>query len=250
MNVVKIMGGLGNQLFQYALSRHLAQFDSIGYDITYYQTEENIKGICYPHRDFLLPCFEIEDLQIVFAEADGRQRVNQWEYDQNARYTNCWFWGDWQRAGYFSDVNIDLRLKDEYVTAEMRTMAEEMSQCNSVAVHVRRADYAVYDWILDPAYYVRAYFRIEHLINEPKYYIFSDDPEWCKDNLMSGEIVHMDELEDFWLMSKCKNQIIANSTYSFWAAFLNENPSKVVIYPRDWNIAINHPVDCLPWEGV
>ena len=250
MNVVKIMGGLGNQLFQYALSRHLAQHDSVGYDTTYYQTEENIKGIAYPHRDFLLPCFDIGDLEIVHAEADGRQRINQWEYDPGANYTNCWFWGDWQSTIYFRDVDVDLRLKDELITDEMRALAEEMSRCNSVAVHVRRTDYAVYDWILDPAYYVRAYKRIEQLIDEPKYYIFSDDPEWCANNLPAGKVVHMKELEDFWLMSECKNQIIANSTYSFWAAYLNKNPEKVVVYPSDWRIAINHPVNCLPWEGV
>ena len=250
MNVVKIMGGLGNQLFQYALSRHLAQYDSIGYDITYYQTEDNIKGIKYPHRDFLLPCFDVGNLEIVNAEADGRQRINQWEYDPDARYTNCWFWGDWQRAGYFRDVNIDIHLKYELLTYEMLIKAEEMSRCNSVAVHVRRTDYAKYDWLLDKAYYVRAYKRAKKRISEPKFYIFSDDPEWCKDNLPGGQIVHMDELEDFWLMSKCKHQIIANSTYSFWAAYLNTNPEKVVIYPKDWHIAINHPVDCLQWEGV
>lgn len=244
------MGGLGNQLFQYALSRHLAQFDSIAYDITYYQTEENKKGIAYPHRDFLLPCFEVGDLEIVNAEADGRQRINQWEYDPDAQYTNCWFWGDWQRAGYFSDVNVDIRLKDEYITDEMRKIAEKKSQCNSVAVHVRRTDYAVYDWILDPAYYDRAYQRMEQLTDDPRYYIFSDDPEWCRAHLPDGKIIHMEELEDFWLMSQCKHQIIANSTYSFWAAYLNKNPDKVVIYPQNWNIAINHPVDCLPWEGV
>lgn len=250
MNVVKIMGGLGNQLFQYALSRHLAQFDSIAYDITYYQTEENKNGIAYPHRDFLLPCFEVGDLEIVNAEADGRQRINQWEYDPDAQYTNCWFWGDWQRACYFKDVNLNIHLKYEFITYEMLIKAEEMSRCNSVAVHVRRTDYANYDWLLDKAYYDRSYQRANQLINEPKYYIFSDDPEWCRENLPSGEMIHMNELEDFWLMSKCKNQIIANSTYSFWAAYLNGNPAKVVIYPKNWIIAINHPVDCLPWEGV
>lgn len=250
MNVVKIMGGLGNQLFQYALSRHLAQFDSIAYDITYYQTEENKKGIAYPHRDFLLPCFEVGDLTITYADMDGRPRINQWEYDMNAQYKNCWFWGDWQRASYFSDVDVDIRLKDEYITDEMRQIAEEMSQCNSVSVHVRRTDYAVYDWILEPAYYERAFKRIRQRINDPKFYIFSDDPDWCRDHLPDGKIVHMKELEDFWLMSQCKHQIIANSTYSFWAAYLNKNPDKVVVYPQNWNIAINHPVDCLPWEGV
>lgn len=250
MNVVKIMGGLGNQLFQYALSRHLAQYDSIAYDITYYQSEENIKGLVFLHRDFLLPCFDVGDLTITYADMDGRHRINQWEYDMNAQYKNCWFWGDWQRASYFSDVNIDIRLKDEYITDEMRGIAEEMSRCNSVAIHVRRTDYAVYNWILDRSYYVRAFKRIKKRVPEPVYYIFSDDPEWCKVHLPCGQIIHMKELEDFWLISQCKHQIIANSTYSFWAAYLNKNPDKVVIYPKDWNIAINHPVDCLPWEGV
>lgn len=250
MNVVKIMGGLGNQLFQYALSRHLAQYDSIAYDTTYYQSKENVEGLVFLHRDFLLPCFDIGDLEITYADMDGRPRINQWEYNPDKRYTNCWFWGDWQRASYFKDVDIDIRLKDEYITDKMKKIAKEMDQCDSVAVHVRRTDYAVYDWILDPTYYDQAFQKIKQRVSEPKYYIFSDDPEWCKENLPEGKIIHMEELEDFWLMSKCKNQIIANSTYSFWAAYLNDNPEKVVIYPQDWNIDINHPVDCLPWEGV
>lgn len=250
MNVVKIMGGLGNQLFQYALSRHLAQFDSIAYDTTYYQSKENVEGLVFLHRDFLLPCFDVGDLEITYADMDGRPRINQWEYNPDKHYTNCWFWGDWQRASYFKDVDIDIRLKDEYITDKMKKIAKEMDRCDSVAVHVRRTDYAVYDWILDPAYYDRAFQKIKQRVSEPKFYIFSDDPEWCKENLPEGKIIHMEELEDFWLMSKCKNQIIANSTYSFWAAYLNKNPEKVVIYPQDWNIDINHPVDCLPWEGV
>ena len=76
MNVVKIMGGLGNQLFQYALAKHLEQYDTIGYDTTYYDTEENQKGLVFLHRDFLLPCF-VNNLPIV-NDNEGRERVYQW----------------------------------------------------------------------------------------------------------------------------------------------------------------------------
>lgn len=251
MNVVKIMGGLGNQLFQYALAKHLEQYDEIGFDTTYYYTEENIKGLVFLHRDFLLPCF-VDDLKIVNDNLGGLSRVYQWEYDADRHYTNSWFWGDWQKASFSADVKVDIRLKDEYITDEVRQIAAEMRECNSVAVHVRRTDYAVYNWILPPAYYDRAFRRACELIADPCFYIFSDDPEWCKVNLhVEPKIyVHNDELADFWLMSRCKHNIIANSTYSFWSAYLNENADKVVIYPRDWHIDIQHPVDCLEWEGV
>ena len=245
MNVVKIMGGLGNQLFQYALSKHLEKFDEIGYDITYYDSKDNKNGK-WIRREFLLPCF-VDDLKIVYADQDGRERVNQWEYDYLRRYKNCWFWGDWQRASYSHDAKIDINLKDEYITDDMRRIAAEMKQCNSVSVHVRRTDYAIYDWILPPSYYDRAFKRIKDLVINPHFYIFSDDPEWCKDNLPIGLkiFLHGNELEDFWLMSQCKHNIIANSTYSYWAAFLNKNKEKQIIYPENWNIDIVHPVDCL-----
>ena len=251
MNVIKIMGGLGNQLFQYALAKHLEQFDSIGFDTTYYYTEENIKGLVFLHRDYLLPCF-VDGLEIVNSDLDGRERVYQWEYDYTRRYKNCWFWGDWQRASYFRDTKIDLRLKDEYITDEMRQIAAEMNDCNSISVHVRRTDYAVFNWILPTPYYERAFDRANIKVNNPRFYIFSDDPEWCKEHLPAGDkvFIHNDELADFWLMSKCKHNIIANSTYSFWAAYLNDHKDKIVIYPLDWNIDIHHPVDCLNWEGV
>lgn len=250
MNVVKIMGGLGNQLFQYALAKHLEQYDEIGFDTTYYDTEENKQGLVFLHRDFLLPCF-VDDLKII-NDNGGRERIYQWEYDYTKHYQNSWFWGDWQKASFSRDTKIDIHLKDEYITDDMKRIAAEMQDCNSVSVHVRRTDYAVYNWILPAQYYDRAFRKANEMISEPRFYIFSDDPEWCKASLPMGEKVflHNNELEDFWLMSKCKNNIIANSTYSFWAAFLNENEGKIVIYPRDWNINIQHPVDCLDWEGV
>lgn len=250
MNVVKVMGGLGNQLFQYALGQHLKQYDDIGYDTTYYDSEENKKGLVFLHREFLLPCF-VDDLTVVNEIAD-LERVNQWEYDYNRKYKDCWFWGDWQRASYFHDTKIDIHLKDEYITDYMRRLAAEMQECNSVAVHVRRTDYAVFNWILPPSYYDRAFKEADRLIRNPHFYIFSDDPGWCYDHLPIGNKIyfHGNELEDFWLMSQCKHNIIANSTYSFWAAYLNKNKEKMVFYPEKWNIDIHHPVDCLEWRAV
>ena len=243
MNVVKIMGGLGNQLFQYALSKHLEHFDEIAYDTTFFTSEGNLNG-AWEHRDFLLPYF-VDNLKIV--NDANLTKVFQWEYDYTRRYKDCFFWGDWQRASYSHDAKIDINLKDEYITDEMRQIAAEMKQCNSVAVHVRRGDYAKFNWILHPSYYDRAFKRINQLVINPHYYIFSDDPEWCKDNLPIGLkiYIHKKELEDFWLMSQCKHNIIANSTYSYWAAFLNKNKEKQIIYPEKWNIDIQHPVDCL-----
>lgn len=247
MNVVKIMGGLGNQLFQYALAKHLEHYDSIGLDITYYDSEINHNGDV-PHREFLLPCF-VDDL--VYAEQENRPRVNQWEYDKNRAYTDSWFFGDWQKASFFADADLKLRLKDEYITKGARVITRALQDENSVAIHIRRRDYINLGWTLDLDYYDRAIERIKSLTPNPVFYLFSDDIAWCIDNLEFDFKFYVcyDELIDFWLMSKCKHNIIANSSYSFWSAYLNENPDKVVIYPKNWICSAN-PTEGLEWEGV
>ena len=90
---------------------------------------------------------------------------------------------------------------------------------------------------------------MDNLIENPVYYVFSDEVQWIKSHSKINEnrlyFIHGQELEDFWLMSQCKHNIIANSTYSYWAAFLNKNKEKQIIYPEKWNIDMQHPVDCL-----
>lgn len=249
MNVVKIMGGLGNQLFQYAFAKSLERLGPVALDVSYYTSDFN-KRDDIPHREYLLNFFA-DDLRYELQE--DRKQVNQWEYDPKVKYENCFFFGDWQRASYFKDVKLDIRLKEQYITLNMRLMAELMHSCNSVAVHVRRTDYGVYNWILPYSYYVRAEDYIQKAVNDPVFFVFADDIDFVKTNPpIAGKkhYIHNDEIADFWLMSQCKHQIIANSTYSFWAAYLNENPEKIVIYPSDWHINMNHPVDCLDWKGV
>ena len=246
MNVVKIMGGLGNQLFQYAVAKHLEQYDEIGLDITYYDSDINKNGDV-PHRDFLLPCF-VDGL--VYAEQETRPRVNQWNYDKDKPYTDSWFFGDWQKYDFFKDVELDIRLKAKYITKGARKLAEQMQKEDSVSIHIRRTDYEGLGWLLGLDYYTRAVDRIKGLIDNPVFYIFSDDIIWCSENLKTdGLCIRFNELMDFWLMSKCKHNIIANSSYSFWAAYLNENADKHVIYPQNW-ICTKNPCEGLSWEGL
>ena len=244
MNVVKIMGGLGNQLFQYAIGKHLEQFDSIGYDVSYYESSINKDG-SVPHREFLLPLF-VKGL--IFEEQGGRERVNQWEYDHNKTYVNKYFFGDWQKANFFKDVDLGIELKEKHIDKNAKETLKEILNNNSVAIHVRRTDYANFGWMLQRDYYLKAIDEICSREEKPIFYIFTDDVQWCKDHL-TAQIVHYDEITDFYLMSHCKHQIIANSTFSFWAAYLNDNENKKVVYPENW-LCTSNPCEGLPWIGI
>ena len=189
--------------------------------------------------------------ELVYAEQENRPRVNQWEYDKGKPYTDSWFFGDWQKYEFFKDAELNIYLKDEYITKAADSLAERMHNENSVAVHVRRTDYEELGWLLGLDYYDRAIERIKNIVPNPTFYLFSDDILWCIDNLEYDFKLHVchDELMDFWLMSQCRHNIIANSSYSFWAAYLNENPGKHVIYPKDW-LCTSNPCEGLCWEGI
>lgn len=105
-------------------------------------------------------------------------------------------------------------------------------------MHIRRGDYCISNWeISDMSYYNMAMTAIESQIQNPKYFIFSDDPEWCKNIFKDDKYKIVDNNNskgyiDLYLMSKCKNNIIANSTFSYWGAILNDTKSKIVISPK------------------
>ena len=117
-------------------------------------------------------------------------------------------------------------------------LAEKYEFINNVrttSIHVRRGDY-VNHWLhhIDLRNYYNFCFKQFENVH---YYICSDDIEWCKNNLLFDNILFvegLDDIEDMWLMSLCKNNIIANSTFSWWGAWLNKNPDKKVISPNNW----------------
>ncbi|HSU50429.1 MAG TPA: alpha-1,2-fucosyltransferase, partial [Segetibacter sp.] len=115
-----------------------------------------------------------------------------------------------------------------------------------------------YHGTLNEEYYQKAINKLTSLSPNPTFYIFSDDVEWVKDKLLlkrpaefiTGEVTK-NHYEDFYLMSQCKHNIIANSSFSWWAAWLNPNPDKIVIAPKKWfNNAPYNTNDLIPQSWI
>lgn len=159
--------------------------------------------------------------------------------------------GVWQSEKYFSTYQSHLReiliLKEETIQ-NVKSKGEELQNENSVSIHVRRGDYlrlpVILEWhgVIDVEYYNNAIKLLQSKTEQPlKLYYFSDDPEWVETNLCTmwpGEVISKNSqntgIEDFYLMSQCKHNIIANSSFSWWSAWLNINANKIVIAPKKW----------------
>ena len=140
---------------------------------------------------------------------------------------------------YENVIRNELRLKNKIKI--QNKLREILDYSNTVAVHVRRGDYKKHCSVLPAEYYNRAVERINGLIDNPLFCIFSDEIEWVKKNMkFEGKCFYVNEdhkltnFEELIVMSCCKHDIIANSTYSWWGAWLNNNEKKIVIGPNEW----------------
>jgi hypothetical protein len=163
---------------------------------------------------------------------------------------NQYLIGYWQSEQYFLPIikiiQEKFQLKDE-LTKHLLTVKNKIKINESLAVHVRRGDYLqkpeILDWhgVLTKEYYVQAFNKIQQKTKIDSIYYFTDDFEWVQEELLpilGGEIVSnlitKNATEDFYLMQHCKHNIIANSSFSWWAAYLNPNPDKMIIAPKKW----------------
>jgi hypothetical protein len=144
------------------------------------------------------------------------------------------------------------------LSASILPVADKLSVPNSVAVHVRRGDYLVHPafHVCDMAYYQESIRKLRSDIPDARFYIFSDDPEWCRGEFREAdqEVVDLGEtaanpLYDLHLMSLASHHVIANSTYSWWAAWLGEKPGQRVIMPDRWYAhGIKAPMEEKRWN--
>lgn len=271
MIVVQLRGGLGNQLFQYALGRRLA----IDRDVPLKLDTSRFRydGQRFFRLDRYNINVEVASREDVLRAKGGagfvgrmvrlsdrlrpyyrRRIVNEAPigFDQNILGVprTAYLQGYWQDERYFRSIGSLLRtevsLKGRPSPASER-LAQEIAAHDSVGLHVRRGDYVSHPaasqefWVLPQSYYLTASKYFADQLADPRFYLFSDDLDWVRDNLRLDwptKIVSHNsqatDYEDLWLMSLCRHQIIANSSFSWWSAWLNAYSQKMVIAPAKW----------------
>lgn len=272
MIIVKLTGGLANQMFQYACGRFLSlkNNDELKLDLSFYQ--KDLPSVT--KRDFELDVFNIKAqvatgaeikkmaIQNIFVNKVLRRLpflcfLNKKLVIENSfnfhpevleKKGDLYLDGYWQSEKYFKQVeNIirqDFTLKDNLMSLLDKNLLDRIKSINSVAIHVRRGDYVKNQAINQVhgtcplGYYKKGIELIASKVVNPEFFVFSDDIVWCKENIKINFPIHFVEgnksYEDLILMSKCKHNIIANSSFSWWAAWLNLNPQKIVIAPNRW----------------
>ena len=164
--------------------------------------------------------------------------------------------GTWQDTKYFQEIESIIRTKFQFKKPKdkiNKRLIREIKNRNAVSIHVRRGDYTNDQWakthfvIKDEKYFLDAVNYIKSKVDSPHFYIFSDDIKWVKENIKIMNVTFVDHnsgrrsCNDMFLMSLCRHNIISNSTFSWWAAWLNKNENKTVIMPDKWLIGKETP---------
>lgn len=274
MIIVKLMGGLGNQMFQYAAGRCLAHLHKteLKLDLSYLEADPQNK---YTKRHYALDVFNINaaiatesdikpflplyrnkyhstlqrKLPILFskivANESGHAFIKEFYSFPKSTYLN----GFWQSELYFQEIREillnEFTIKQEPDAANL-ALAEKIKSLTAVSLHIRRGDYvtnketSTFHGSCSLAYYHQAISYIKTVCESAHLFVFSDDVAWAKANLNSVlPVTYIDINQgkpqyDIWLMSLCKHHIIANSSFSWWGAWLNPYANKMVIAPTQW----------------
>lgn len=276
MIIIKLMGGLGNQMFQYAFGRYLAFKHDVNLKLDVSQLNDTSFSTEHTIREYGLNVFSIapeiakEQVLKSYRRNKAGKIIDMFflylPFKMNGLYIrephfrffkkalnaprSAYLDGYWQSEKYF--IKIRGQLLDEFSLAaplseESKKIVEKIQSNNAVSVHVRRGDYLSIAsnkklfGTCDERYYTMAMDKISKSVAEPRFYVFSDEPEWFRENIRTSFPVEYvthnagrNSYQDLYLMSICKHNIIANSSFSWWGAWLNRNTEKIVIAPKNW----------------
>ncbi len=271
MKIVNIIGGLGNQMFQFALylalknkfpdeqikiftgaykgyAKHNDYELNRVFGLSAQEaTRSDMCHLAYPYLNYRM-------WQIGFHLMPKRrtmlnEKIFGHYYSEVFEKSDCYYDGYWQNERYFSDIRQEILMAYMPISIDQRnaSVARKLSTSNSVSIHVRHGDFLdkkLYRGICDLDYYRTAIERMMKETDVELFCIFSNDIEWCKENIvpmlygkdyiLADWNTGADSYLDMYLMSQCRNNIIAHSSFSWWGAWLNQYPQKIVIGPRKW----------------
>jgi hypothetical protein len=267
--IMHLMGGLGNQMFQYALGRRIQHVVPAAKLYTVFEDRYRLASRSYSLNAFRIkstpaPRYEIRRVgperkvrrylkKMMGMKIEGTVYREQapFVFDSQAIAVrdSTYFIGFWQSYEYFDSIRREL-LQDFTLASAGKVFNDALAalspEKSTLSVHIRRSDY------LNPAsgfrplplsYYYEALDFLKSRVGEIEVLVFSDDPTWAMENLGKGGYRHMraisgtglTDAEEMVLMSKCNHHIIANSSFSWWGAWLNADMKKIVVAPKYWN---------------
>ena len=269
MIIVRVTGGLGNQMFQYAMYKSLEKKGKLvkldskykkkkkkehnGYELERIfdikpnkPTKEDLEKF---DENNISTLFKIK--RKLFGDKKFVYDTKEYVFNKDVyKLKNSYLNGYWQSIKYFegieNDIKKDFRFKNQLDNKNLEIL-NEIENSNSISIHIRRGDYMspenynMYGCIATPTYYKKAIKVIEEKVENPTFFVFSNDMDWVKKNIqINSRVFYIDinsgngSYKDMQLMSNCKHNIIANSSFSWWGAWLNENKNKIVIAPKKW----------------
>lgn len=260
MNVIVLTDGLGNQMFQYALylamqthGRNVCLSTSIisrniihnGFELCrdFNIEREKIKIIDGGRFVGGITIFATRYMKILcYIEDEELYSPSVFKTNKPVVY------GYWQDIRYFNGIEDEIR--NAFIFRDIDPVnlqyANDMKNTNSISLHIRRGDYLKYAQFqtCTPHYYKYAINTIKEKINNPIFYIFSDDLEWSEEFIKQQNVNYKiishnrgaNSYKDMYLMTQCKHNIIANSSFSWWGAWLGEQEGRIVICPSKWNL--------------
>ena len=265
--IIEVAGGLGNQMFQYALyTKFLSMGKEAKLDIFSYRNKDSMP--------FELDIFHLkyetdtEFARSLYVNERMRKITNKWRnlsgkegrtvYNEKLdvgyqpeilNMDEVYLSGYWQCEKYFLDMKEEIRKQFCFPKPQKKEcleMERRILETPSTAIHIRRGDYllpendAKYGGICTINYYRKAMAYIRSLNPKTEFYIFTNDYEWTRENICEENATIVtcntgkDSFYDMYLMSLCQNNIIANSSFSWWAAWLNRHENKKVVSPHRW----------------
>ncbi|NTE04803.1 alpha-1,2-fucosyltransferase [Agrobacterium tumefaciens] len=270
MIIIKIKGGLGNQMFQYAVASAMNKSTTVYFDQTFLNNQK-ISSDVFTARKYELAIFKRLNAKnanpfIIKALYTQKKyyallrtfltKINLFksiddnniktELEKSHYFMLVYLEGYFQNPSYFE--NIRENLLHDFTFPQLSNLGRAYLKnikriSHAASIHVRRGDFlkkkiASIHGILDLSYYHDAKDYLAGQVDNPHFFIFSDDANWCKENFSFIEnstiVSNLEPWEDMYLMTVCQHHIIANSTFSWWGAWLSTNKKQINIAPKNW----------------